>query len=424
MNTSVGSQETRRYRASCDRCQAIKVRCSQDKPTCRRCQSKGIQCVYSPFRRIGRPKKHSTCVSESLESPITGNPVNSAPQAEERRSVTGDVAGQPAPTSRNAGDSSTATWIPHMIDPVLNESSNAAIRRVTRAQDIPSHNHAPTSDNGNYSSLPPDLGPPHHRLTVTNDDDNTEFSSRGLIPRHHPTSFQDPSTVASSSTRLGAACGQVDCYVAVLTRAAELEKSLLVDPRTAGSLPRLQVVFEAARDVQALKRRLFSCCGSHEAPPTDPRCQRDPTSAPEPCLLDPRRPVALSLILLFERVVGLLEQEASVVPPLDDASPTARPPGHSAPNMPGRLELELRIGDYAVADERAKERLVGRLIQLQVRRLAAALHDTRLMLQGRLGGLKFGSTNSDLALVHATCIMMEGLTSRVESLQRRVASNC
>ena len=48
-----------KYRLSCDRCQNGKVRCSQDKPSCKRCVQRGAVCVYSPLRRIGRPRKVS-----------------------------------------------------------------------------------------------------------------------------------------------------------------------------------------------------------------------------------------------------------------------------------------------------------------------------------------------------------------------------
>jgi len=46
-----------KLRTSCDGCQEAKLGCSQEKPTCRRCLRHGITCVYSPFRRIGRPRK-------------------------------------------------------------------------------------------------------------------------------------------------------------------------------------------------------------------------------------------------------------------------------------------------------------------------------------------------------------------------------
>jgi hypothetical protein len=50
-------KDTPRLRTSCDRCQAAKVKCSRVKPSCWRCSQSGQQCVYSPFRRTGRPRK-------------------------------------------------------------------------------------------------------------------------------------------------------------------------------------------------------------------------------------------------------------------------------------------------------------------------------------------------------------------------------
>ena len=46
-----------RYRLSCDSCLESKVRCNQKKPKCDRCIKKNLDCSYTPFRRLGRPKK-------------------------------------------------------------------------------------------------------------------------------------------------------------------------------------------------------------------------------------------------------------------------------------------------------------------------------------------------------------------------------
>lgn len=40
---------------SCDACLGSKVKCSQAKPSCSRCNQHGQECVYSPYRKIGRP---------------------------------------------------------------------------------------------------------------------------------------------------------------------------------------------------------------------------------------------------------------------------------------------------------------------------------------------------------------------------------
>jgi hypothetical protein len=46
-----------RYRTSCDSCLSSKVKCSRTKPSCWRCSEQDHPCVYSKFRRIGRPPK-------------------------------------------------------------------------------------------------------------------------------------------------------------------------------------------------------------------------------------------------------------------------------------------------------------------------------------------------------------------------------
>jgi len=46
-----------RVRTACDGCQKSKVKCSRGKPKCWRCSHNGEPCVYSLFRKIGRPPK-------------------------------------------------------------------------------------------------------------------------------------------------------------------------------------------------------------------------------------------------------------------------------------------------------------------------------------------------------------------------------
>lgn len=42
---------------SCEECSSSKVKCSQDKPVCKRCQKQRISCTYAPQKRTGRPRK-------------------------------------------------------------------------------------------------------------------------------------------------------------------------------------------------------------------------------------------------------------------------------------------------------------------------------------------------------------------------------
>lgn len=46
-----------KVRSTCNACQQAKIRCSHEKPSCRRCQKHNIDCVYSVSRRLGRPAK-------------------------------------------------------------------------------------------------------------------------------------------------------------------------------------------------------------------------------------------------------------------------------------------------------------------------------------------------------------------------------
>ena len=42
---------------SCEECSSSKIKCSQDKPVCKRCRKQGIACTYAPPKRTGRPRK-------------------------------------------------------------------------------------------------------------------------------------------------------------------------------------------------------------------------------------------------------------------------------------------------------------------------------------------------------------------------------
>ncbi|KAL4920752.1 hypothetical protein BDW62DRAFT_163189 [Aspergillus aurantiobrunneus] len=46
-----------KVRSTCNACQQAKIRCSHERPSCKRCQKHNIDCVYSISRRLGRPAK-------------------------------------------------------------------------------------------------------------------------------------------------------------------------------------------------------------------------------------------------------------------------------------------------------------------------------------------------------------------------------
>lgn len=78
MDRTNASSSTRKIKLkdSCDVCSASKVRCTKEKPVCKRCEKFGYHCLYSPARRVGRP--YRPC---STQSPvITTQDSNSPPK--------------------------------------------------------------------------------------------------------------------------------------------------------------------------------------------------------------------------------------------------------------------------------------------------------------------------------------------------------
>ncbi|KAI9874763.1 MAG: hypothetical protein M1830_009311 [Pleopsidium flavum] len=57
-----------KFRASCDNCHSLKVRCGQEKPNCVRCGNHSVDCVYGISRRMGKPKGGSRAVVGSTNS--------------------------------------------------------------------------------------------------------------------------------------------------------------------------------------------------------------------------------------------------------------------------------------------------------------------------------------------------------------------
>ncbi|KAI7226424.1 hypothetical protein KC330_g8820 [Hortaea werneckii] len=59
------SQSNPKLRAACDECRLKKLKCTGEQPACSRCVREGIQCIYSPQKPMGRPKKRQR--TEAIE---------------------------------------------------------------------------------------------------------------------------------------------------------------------------------------------------------------------------------------------------------------------------------------------------------------------------------------------------------------------
>jgi len=73
----VSSPLSLKLRATCDRCASAKLRCEKQHPVCRRCEHLGLDCVYGPSRRKGKPS------SKTFKSPERSMPLDCAtPEAQ------------------------------------------------------------------------------------------------------------------------------------------------------------------------------------------------------------------------------------------------------------------------------------------------------------------------------------------------------
>ncbi|KAI8964331.1 hypothetical protein F5Y11DRAFT_102723 [Daldinia sp. FL1419] len=420
-----------RYRTSCDRCQSIKLRCSQDKPSCKRCINKGILCVYSPLRRMGRPKKVDTVAStssidESLLSPGTMAPTLSSGTASDVQREHRDSSPLATDfTGMGLGSYTATTPQDHIRSWDSNLTNNLAVNHQSNTT---GHNIETSHDSqsNRFTSITDNSRTPRH-----------EVGSWVAIPTSNPEPFNSapPNTTPRSAPVMAldgpigrTACdSNADCYTAILTRTSKLEQALNASPRP----PPIDLALEAERDFRALHRCLFSCTGhSHRG---------------RSCLTSDR-PVLLSLSILAERVVSMFEenfrfaasQSSSVTGLIRDPSSEALPG-----TMARRLErsfrslleqpcifpipsanLHIRIGDF-MAENPVKARVVMAILRLRIRKIQAALGEMSRIRQGSYprdnlsGPLDWG--DSTTVISDATRHLIQDLSRRMESLQGGMA---
>ncbi|PYH87341.1 hypothetical protein BO71DRAFT_341250, partial [Aspergillus ellipticus CBS 707.79] len=78
-----------KVRSTCNACQQAKIRCSHEKPSCRRCQKHNIECIYSISRRLGRPAKKKDSMSGEGEGAQRHLRVGERGQGDERGQMQG-----------------------------------------------------------------------------------------------------------------------------------------------------------------------------------------------------------------------------------------------------------------------------------------------------------------------------------------------
>ncbi|ROV92573.1 hypothetical protein VMCG_08951 [Cytospora schulzeri] len=97
--------KTIRLRASCNACNESKVRCSQSKPTCARCERNGIECIYGLSRRTHKDAPPISMPSSSSQRP-RGPSRSSSNGDMKNNSTTVTTTGNANHNSSNSGSSS------------------------------------------------------------------------------------------------------------------------------------------------------------------------------------------------------------------------------------------------------------------------------------------------------------------------------
>lgn len=125
---SSSTQKPPKYRLACDSCQQSKIRCDQKRPKCRRCAKKGIECVYSPARRAGRPRTRN----------------NSKPSQSTDNSAPASSKGDSAPTTESDITTSASFWMAPVAPHSMMSNTSAILSMTPTIQ-------GPGSDNAGFS---------------------------------------------------------------------------------------------------------------------------------------------------------------------------------------------------------------------------------------------------------------------------------
>lgn len=198
--TATGTPRVPKFRASCDNCHSLKVRCGQEKPNCFRCENNNVDCVYGISRRMGKPKggskaaaannhqsKRSTLSSptdrkraanSSVDALRSQSPLKQPPTSRQRDgSIVPQLSDLDTPLSNTSPSSVCTAWQEHpwsasphsshpfytpsgMYDPVEIFNSPAAFAESGSAPlDGRYLSVSSSSKSSAVSDLEPDVGP-------------------------------------------------------------------------------------------------------------------------------------------------------------------------------------------------------------------------------------------------------------------------
>ncbi|KAI0976511.1 hypothetical protein F4678DRAFT_228603 [Xylaria arbuscula] len=370
-STSSGANKSLKIRLSCDRCQTDKVRCSRDKPSCKRCERRQLECVYSPFRHIGRPRRNVAESAHEAQGDQDMEDVDDSPE-----SVVRTLAGSsPSDSLGRSAGSTAATSLDGSC--VCGHDAGVAPNASSQQLELTSH-----GGDDELLRAAVNVWAHGHQLQLNTPPESQQYGT-------------------PQSRRAQESQDELGCYTTILRRTLELEGEL----SSSSATPPIDLVLEAESEYSGLQSRIFTCSGHH------PSLRFAPISASEPLCQNIRasscltsdQPIALSLALLAERVVGMLEglvrlaahsaQSSDRANEVLWSSPAAQDPDLTARRLQrsfrtnwvkGCVSLEtdadrdLCLGNFVVQGQ-AKSTAMRRILKLRVRRMLAALEALQAM---------------------------------------------
>lgn len=100
-----------RYRLSCDGCYDAKVKCSQEKPCCKRCEAHEQECVYGISRRNGRHATKSSDFREgSVSEDATAGELSDSLTTASSKTKSQKPSTAPSPSQADAATTTPSSW--------------------------------------------------------------------------------------------------------------------------------------------------------------------------------------------------------------------------------------------------------------------------------------------------------------------------
>ncbi|KAL2010515.1 hypothetical protein VTN00DRAFT_6322 [Thermoascus crustaceus] len=380
-----GRASWERLRKSCDACQEAKVKCSQQKPSCHRCSRHRQPCVYSPQRRIGRPRKR---VSTTDRAGADGG----AGGLEERGAGPGETRGDPRDLTL-LGDGRDPQLVPADITSNSSESNHppSLDALFTPSVFMP--------DSSTASTAQPPLNPTALPSPLDILGDLTQFPSDCDFFVPSPAQFLDTDRPpllgvdGLNGSSDGGDCG-AKCYMMLLRPLLFLRQSLPERAR-----PSIDVILQSEREVRDLLDRVLGCSG----------CASNPSTV-------------LLLAAVAERIVQMLDWiiEEKAIMDTENARSSRRALGFWARKpsfLPNRgtgrrrnaCRIPLRIGQTNL-DEDTKQFFLKQLLLMRLKKLTIKLQDLRRPTMIRPGD----------CIYRAAELVLAGSLQRLEYLRGQV----